>query len=110
MSHDFFLAAPAAAASKPCVSICVCACAVAGPHHLASARWDWRYARLYALSLRARALHSQSDARPHLEALTHLMPVMIATAVVDGVIRPPVGLPEDAIQVALVDTIERLLR
>jgi AcrR family transcriptional regulator len=66
-------------------------------------------ARLHALSIRARALRSHSEGRPHLEAMTHLMPIMIATAVLDSVIRPPPGLDGGAVQSALIDAVKRLV-
>lgn len=65
-------------------------------------------ARLYALSYRGRALGT-GEARPHLEAMTHLMPVMVANAVIDAVIRAPRDVPGEALEAALIDAVKRIL-
>ncbi|HTU63534.1 MAG TPA: TetR/AcrR family transcriptional regulator [Polyangiales bacterium] len=65
-------------------------------------------AHLHALSLRARAL-TNDDAAPHVEAMTYLMPIMVAHAVLDSVIRPPQGLEAEALERALIDAVKRLV-
>lgn len=65
--------------------------------------------QLLALSVSARALRPAEKASPHLEAMTYLMPIMVANAVIDSVIRPPEGLPPEALEAALVDTVKRLV-
>jgi AcrR family transcriptional regulator len=64
-------------------------------------------ARLYHLSRRARAL--SPGERPHREAMTHLMPVMVANAVIDSVVRPPAGIAPEALRAALIDAVKRLV-
>jgi AcrR family transcriptional regulator len=66
-------------------------------------------AHLHELSLRARALTSTDDA-PHVEAMTDLMPIMVAHAVLDSVIRPPQGLEAEALERALIDAVKRLVQ
>ena len=41
--------------------------------------------------------------------MTYLMPIMVAHAVVDSVIRPPDGLEPQALELALVDAVRRLV-
>ena len=65
-------------------------------------------AHLHELSLRARAL-TCSDNAPHMEAMTYLMPIMVAHAVLDSVIRPPHGLEAEALERALIDAVKRLV-
>lgn len=65
-------------------------------------------AHLHELSLRARAL-TCSDRAPHFEAMTYLMPIMVAHAVLDSVIRPPQGLQPEALERALIDAVKRLV-
>ena len=64
--------------------------------------------RLLQLALRARSLRAAADVSPHAEALTYLMPIMVANAVVDSVIRPPEGLEPRALELALIDAVRRL--
>jgi AcrR family transcriptional regulator len=65
--------------------------------------------QLHELALRARSLRPAQDVTPHVEAMTYLMPIMVANAVVDSVIRPPSGLPPEALERALVDAVKRLV-
>ena len=65
--------------------------------------------RLRELALRARSLRAANDVSPHVEAMTDLMPIMVAHAVVDSVIRPPQGLDPQALERALVDAVRRLV-
>ena len=65
--------------------------------------------RLHQLALRARSLRRAADASPHVEAMTYLMPIMVAHAVIDSVIRPPEGLDPQALELALVDAVKRLM-
>lgn len=65
--------------------------------------------RLQELAFRARSLRAGNDVSPHVEAMTYLMPIMVAHAVVDSVIRPPQGLPPQALELALVDAVKRLV-
>jgi len=65
-------------------------------------------AHLHELSLRARAL-TCNDAAPHVEAMTYLMPIMVAHAVIDSVIRPPQGLDAEDLERALIDAVKRLV-
>ena len=65
--------------------------------------------RLQQLALRARSLRRTADAAPHVEAMTYLMPIMVAHAVIDSVIRPPHGLETQALELALVDAVKRLM-
>jgi AcrR family transcriptional regulator len=65
--------------------------------------------RLQELAFRARSLRAAQDASPHVEAMTYLMPIMVAHAVVDSVIRPPQGLDPHALERALVDAVRRLV-
>lgn len=65
--------------------------------------------RLHELALRARALRAAKDVPPHAEAMTYLIPVMVAQAVLDSVIRPPQGLDPQALELALIDAVRRLL-
>jgi AcrR family transcriptional regulator len=65
-------------------------------------------ARLPELAFQARAL-KPGDASPHVEAMTYLMPVMVANAVIDSVIHPPRGLESEALEGALIDAVKRLL-
>ena len=67
-------------------------------------------ARLHELALRARALNAANDAGPHVEAMTHLMPIMVAHAVLDSVLRPPQGLEPEALERALIDAVKRLVQ
>jgi AcrR family transcriptional regulator len=64
---------------------------------------------LQQLALRARSLRAAPDVSPHVEAMTYLMPIMVANAVVDSVIRPPHGLDPQALEHALVDAVRRLV-
>jgi AcrR family transcriptional regulator len=66
-------------------------------------------AHLHELSLRARALTNDDDDAPHIEAMTYLMPIMVAHAVLDSVIRPPQGLEAEALERALIDAVKRLV-
>jgi hypothetical protein len=66
-------------------------------------------ARLLELSLQARKLRDAADASPHLEAMTYLMPIMVAQAVIESVIRPPQELDPQALELALVDAVKRLM-
>jgi AcrR family transcriptional regulator len=66
-------------------------------------------ARLYALSVRGRALNVRGMPAPHMEAMTYLMPVMVANAVIDAVIRPPSGVSGEALEAALIDAVKRLV-
>jgi AcrR family transcriptional regulator len=66
--------------------------------------------RLQELSSRARSLRAVQDVSPHADAMTYLMPIMVAHAVVDSVIRPPQGLEPQALERALVDAVRRLVR
>lgn len=65
--------------------------------------------RLRELSYRARALSSTAGASPHTEAMTYLMPIMVAHAVIDSVIRPPRDLEGAALEAALIDAVKRLV-
>jgi AcrR family transcriptional regulator len=65
--------------------------------------------RLKQLALRARSLQSAADASPHVEAMTYLLPIMVAHAVIDSVIRPPDGLDPQALEQALVEAVKRLM-
>ena len=65
--------------------------------------------RLHELALRARSLRAATEASPHVEAMTYLVPIMVAHAVVDSVLRPPQGLPPQALEHALVDAVRRLV-
>lgn len=65
-------------------------------------------AHLHELALRARALTS-GEVAPHVEAMTYLMPIMVAHAVLDSVIRPPQGLEAEALERALIDAVKRLV-
>jgi AcrR family transcriptional regulator len=65
-------------------------------------------ARLHELTVRARALSGATDA-PHMEAMTYLMPIMVAHAVLDSVVRPPKGLEVHALESALIDAVKRLV-
>jgi AcrR family transcriptional regulator len=65
--------------------------------------------RLHELALRARALRAAEEVSPHVEAMTYLIPIMVAHAVVDSVIRPPQGLEPQALERALVDAVRRLV-
>lgn len=66
-------------------------------------------ARLHELSVRARALNPATEVAPHRDAMTYLMPVMVAHAVIDSVIRPIQGLPPRALELALIDAVKRLV-
>ena len=65
--------------------------------------------RLQELAFRARSLRAAKDVSPHVEAMTYLMPIMVANAVVDSVIRPPQGLEPQSLELALVDAVKRLV-
>jgi AcrR family transcriptional regulator len=65
--------------------------------------------QLHELALRARSLRAAEDVTAHVEAMTYLMPIMVANAVVDSVIRPPHGLSPEALERALVDAVKRLV-
>jgi AcrR family transcriptional regulator len=65
--------------------------------------------RLQELAVRARSLRAAKDVSPHVEAMTYLMPIMVAHAVVDSVIRPPEGLEPQSLELALVDAVRRLV-
>jgi AcrR family transcriptional regulator len=65
--------------------------------------------RLQQLALQARSLRRVVGASPHVEAMTYLMPIMVAHAVIDSVIRPPDGLDPQALERALVDAVNRLI-
>jgi hypothetical protein len=41
--------------------------------------------------------------------MTYLLPIMVAHAVIDSVIRPPDGLDPQALEMALVDAVKRLM-
>lgn len=60
------------------------------------------------LARRARALQGE-DASPYLEAMTYLMPIMVAHAVIDSVIRPPEALAARSLEHALVMAVRRIL-
>jgi AcrR family transcriptional regulator len=66
-------------------------------------------ADLHALALRARALNAANERGPHVEAMTYLMPIMVAHAVLDSVVRPPEGLALKALESALIDAVKRLV-
>lgn len=65
--------------------------------------------RLHGLALRARALRPAAIASPHAEAMTHLVPIMVANAVVDSVIRPPRGIEPEALELAVIAAVKRLV-
>lgn len=65
--------------------------------------------RLQQLAQRARSLQAAADAAPHAEAMTYLMPIMVAHAVIDSVIRPPQGVEAKALELALIDAVRRLV-
>jgi AcrR family transcriptional regulator len=65
--------------------------------------------RLHELALRARSLRAAEAASPHVEAMTYLIPIMVANAVVDSVISPPPGLDPQSLELALVDAVRRLV-
>jgi AcrR family transcriptional regulator len=64
---------------------------------------------LQQLALRARSLRAAEPISPHVEAMTYLVPIMVANAVVDSVIRPPQGLEPQALELALVHAVRRLV-
>jgi AcrR family transcriptional regulator len=66
--------------------------------------------RLLELAVRARSLRAADMAAPHVEAMTYLVPIMVAHAVLDSVIRPPQGLPPHALELALADAVKRLVQ
>jgi hypothetical protein len=41
--------------------------------------------------------------------MTYLMPIMVAHAVLDSVVRPPQGLEAEALESALIDAVKRLV-
>lgn len=63
---------------------------------------------LVQLSRRGRPLRRGAPS-PHLEAMTHLMPIMVANAVIDSVVRPPAELSAAELRAALVDAVHILL-
>jgi AcrR family transcriptional regulator len=65
-------------------------------------------AHLHQLAMRARAL-TTTEADAHVEAMTYLMPIMVAHAVLDSVIRPPQGLEAQALERALIYSVKRLV-
>jgi AcrR family transcriptional regulator len=65
--------------------------------------------QLQQLAFRARSLRAAEEVSPHVEAMTYLMPIMVAHAVVDSVVRPPRGLDAPALERALVDAVKRLV-
>lgn len=65
--------------------------------------------QLQQLAFRARSLRAADDVSPHVEAMTYLMPIMVANAVVDSVIRPPQGLESHDLERALVHAVRRLV-
>jgi AcrR family transcriptional regulator len=65
--------------------------------------------RLRQLALRARSLQDPASVSPHAEAMTYLMPIMVANAVIDSVIRPPHEIEAQALERALVDAVRRLV-
>jgi AcrR family transcriptional regulator len=65
--------------------------------------------RLRELAFRARSLRGDNDASSLAAAMTYLMPIMVANAVVDSVIRPPADLPAQALEHALIDAVKRLV-
>ena len=65
-------------------------------------------AHLHELAMRARAL-TATELALHTEAMTYLMPIMVAHAVLDSVVRPPAGLDARALESALVHAVKRLV-
>lgn len=65
--------------------------------------------RLQELAFRARSLRAAQHVSPHANAVTHLLPIMVAHAVVDSVIRPPHGLDPQSLELALVEVVRRLV-
>ena len=65
--------------------------------------------RLQELAFRARSLRAAKEEAPYADAMTYLMPIMVAHAVVDSVIRPPKGIEPQALERALVDAVRRLV-
>ena len=63
---------------------------------------------LQQLAFRARSLRA-APASAHADALTYLVPIMVANAVVDSVIRPPQGLEAQSLELALIDAVKRLV-
>jgi hypothetical protein len=51
-----------------------------------------------------------NEAYPHADALTYLMPIMVAHAVLDSVLRPPQGLEPEALERALIGAVKRLVQ
>jgi hypothetical protein len=64
--------------------------------------------RLQELALRARSLRDKNDTAPHVEAMTYLMPIMVANAVIESVIRAPRDLPPRDLEQALILAVKRL--
>lgn len=64
---------------------------------------------LLQLARRARSLRAAPDESPHAEAMTYLIPIMVAHAVIDSVVHPPQGLEGQALEHALVDAVRRLI-
>jgi AcrR family transcriptional regulator len=65
--------------------------------------------RLQQLAFRARSLRAAQDESPHAAAMTYLIPIMVAHAVIESVIRPPKGLEAEELERALVDAVRRLV-